>query len=91
MALYPIIPHEAALIALKEALDNRENKSVSTKDLIKMACFVLQNNYFEFDGIFKQQISGTAIGSKFALTYACIFMDKLETGFLNTQEYLDTP
>ena len=48
--------------------------------------FVLQNNYF--DGIVKQQIPGTAIGAKFAPTYACIFMDKLETDILNTQEYL---
>ena len=40
------------------------------------------------NGIVKQQISGTANGSKFAPTYACIFMDKLETDFLNTQEYL---
>ena len=53
-----------------------------------MAPFVLQNNYFEFNGIVKQQISGTAIGTKFARTYACIFMDKLETDFRNTQEYL---
>ena len=73
---------------MKNALDNRENKSISTEDLIKMARFVLQNNYFEFNGIVKQQISGTAIGTKFAPTYACIFMDKLETDFLNTQEYL---
>ena len=80
--------YEAGLKALKNALDNRENKSISTKDLIKMARFVLQNNYFEFNGIVKQQISGTAISTKFAPTYACIFMDELETDFLNTQEYL---
>ena len=73
---------------MKDALDNRENKFVSTEDLIKMARFVLQNNYFELNGIAKQQISGTAIDTKFALTYACIFIDKLETDFLNTQEYL---
>ena len=77
---------KAGLKALKNALDNRENKS--TEDLIKMARFVLQNNYFEFNGIVKQQISGTASGAKFAPTYACIFMDKLENDFLNTQEYL---
>ena len=53
-----------------------------------MACFLLQNNYFEFNGIVKQQISGTAIGTKFAQTHACIFMSKLETDFFNTQEYL---
>ena len=88
VALYPSIPHEAGLKALKNALDNRENKSISTEDLIKMARFVLQNNYFEFNGIVKQQILGTAIGTKFAPMYACIFMDKLETDFLNMQEYL---
>ena len=73
---------------MKDALDNRENKSISTEDLIKMARFILQNNYFELNGIVKQQISGTAIGTKFAPTYAGIFMDKLETDFLNTQKYL---
>ena len=69
VALYPSIRHEAGLKALKNALDNRENKSISTEDLIKMARFVLQNNDFEFNGIVKQQISGTAIGTKFAPTY----------------------
>ena len=50
-----------------------------------MAEFVLKkNNYFEFDScVFK--ISGTAIGTKFALLYARIFMDQHETKFLETQ------
>ena len=39
---------------------------MSTSDFVKMAKFVLQNNYFEFNGETKQQISGTAIGTKFA-------------------------
>ena len=43
-----------------------------------MAKFVLQNNYFEFNGEIKQQIPGTAIGTKFASPYACIFMDQVE-------------
>ena len=88
MALYSSIPHEAELKALKDALDKTENKSVRTEDLIEMARFVLQNEYFAFNGIVNQQISGTAIGTKFAPTYACLFMYKLETDFLNTQEYL---
>ena len=29
---------------------------------------------------------GTAIGTKFATPYACIFMDEVETSFLETQE-----
>ena len=81
MALYPSILHEAGLKALKDALDNRENNSLSTEDLIKMARFVLQHNNFEFNKIVKQQISRTATGTKFATTYSCIFMGKFETDF----------
>ena len=51
-----------------------------------MADFVLKNSYFEFNGQIKQQIFGTAIGSKSASPCACLFMDKIETAFLETQE-----
>ena len=50
-----------------------------------MAEFVLKNNYFEFDRSVYQQVSGTAIGTKFAPPYACIFMDRLQNDFLETQ------
>ena len=46
-----------------------------------MAWFVFKNNYFEFDSMIKQQVSGRAIGTKFAPPYACIFMDRVETEF----------
>ena len=85
VGLYPSIPHTAGLAALRDALDKREAKKIPTEDLVKMAEFVLKNNYFEFNGSIKQQLSGTAIGTKFAPPYACIFMDKLETNFLKTQ------
>ena len=51
-----------------------------------MAEFVLKNNYFEFNSSFKNQISGTAIGTKFASPYACIFMDYIEREFLKNEE-----
>ena len=41
---------------------------------------------FEFNSKFYKQISGTAIGTKFAPPYACIFMDYIETEFLKSQE-----
>ena len=47
---------------------------------------IAKNNYFKFNGKVKQQISGTAIGTKFAPPYACIFMDEVETSFIETQE-----
>ena len=52
-----------------------------------MAKFVLQNNYFEFNGETKKHISGTAVGTKFAPPYACIFMDQVESEFLKTQTH----
>ena len=38
-----------------------------------------KNNYFKFDSIIKQQVSGAAIRSKFAPPYASIFMDRVKT------------
>ena len=52
-----------------------------------MAKFVLSNNDFEFSEKVFQQISGTATGTKFALPYACIYMDEVETEFLQTQRF----
>ena len=84
VGLYPSIPHNAGLKALKDALDCRQNKKIPTDMLVKMAEFVLTNNSFEFGQKVFHQISGTAIGTKFAPPYACIFMDKFETNFLKT-------
>ena len=33
-----------------------------------------------------QQISGTSVGTKFTPLYACIYMDRVEQNFLETQE-----
>ena len=49
--------------------------------------FVLKNNFFEFNGQTKQQISGTTIVTKCAPTHACIYMDKMKREFLAKQEY----
>ena len=35
----------------------------------------------------KHQISGAAVGTRFVPTYASTFMDKIETNFLDTQEF----
>ena len=66
-------------------LEARKHKAVSTDNLVKMARFVLENNYFKFNGGVKKQISGTEIGTKFAPSYVCIFMDDLETKCLQSQ------
>ena len=45
-----------------------------------MAEFVFKNSYFEFDS----SVIGTAIGTRFALPYSCIFMDQNKNKFLET-------
>ena len=84
--MIPLYGLWAGLIALREALDNRANKHIPTDNLLKMVEFVLNNNYFEFKGKVKKQLLGTAIGTKFAPVYASIFMDKLQSVFLKSQE-----
>ena len=65
VGLYPSIPHNAGLKALKDTVDCRQNKKIPTGMLVKMAEFVLTNNYFEFGRKVFYQISGTSVGTKF--------------------------
>ena len=81
VSLYPSIPHADGPEALSAKLEEREDKSIPTDDLLQMAKFVLKNSFFEFDSKIKQQTSRTAIETKFATPYACIFMNKFETDF----------
>ena len=85
VSLYPSIQHDAGLQALHEKLEERNDKSVPTADLVNMTDFLLENNYSEFDSCIKEQIFGTAIGTKYAPSYAFIFMDKVESAFLESE------
>ena len=71
--LYPSIPHETGLQALEEALENRNHKQISTDKLVKMAQFVLKNNFYEFNNDAFQQISVTAIGTELVPSQKMLF------------------
>lgn len=58
--------HHEGLEVLRKQLNAFEDKNIPTVDLFKMAEFILNNNYFEFVLAVKDQISGTAKGTKFA-------------------------
>ena len=79
------MPHNAGLKTLNNMLEAREHEAVSTDEFVKVVRLVLENNYFEFNGEVKKQISGTAIGTKFVPSSACIFMDELKIRFLQPQ------
>ena len=61
VGLYPSIPHGAGLEASRKRLNERKTHRVPTKELIKLADFLLKNNSFEFNGKVKRQISGTPL------------------------------
>ena len=78
VGLYPHKPHDQGVKIMWRFLDKREDQSVSSESLCKLPNIVLKHNYFELGKGFYQQILGTAIGTKFALHYANIFMAGLE-------------
>ena len=45
----------------------------------------MKSKYFDCNSCIKQQIPGTAIGTKSVPPYACIFMDNLESTFLESE------
>ena len=49
LGLYPSIPHEVGLRALKEELSKRREKKISSEDFVKITEFVLKKNYLEFN------------------------------------------
>ena len=73
--------HEADSSALREASDKRTHKKIPTRNLIKMAEFVLINNFLEFDTNVYQQISGTAIGTNFAPPFGEFLWTNLKPNF----------
>ena len=86
VGLYPNIPHNEGLEAIKNALNTRQDQTISTESLVNLAECVLKNNVFEFDGHFFKQKRGTAIGTKMAPPYAILFMAELEQKLLQSSE-----
>ena len=74
VGLYPNNPHEEALEAMCEYLENRSDKLVSTKSLCDLASIILKNNYFENGELKHHQKRGTAIVTKFTPPYSNLFM-----------------
>ena len=82
VGLYPNIPHEDGLAAIREALNQRDDQSISTDSLMELASCVLKNNIFEHNSRYFKQKQGTAIGTKLAPPYAILFMAALEEKIL---------
>ena len=62
VGLYPSIPHDEGLEALRTALNSRENQSVSTDTLVELADLVLSNNFSSLMVIFLSKLGGQLLG-----------------------------
>ena len=89
-SLYTNIPangESGGIQAFEKALNGRTKKEKSTMPtnfLITLLEMVLDGNIFQFGEQLWQQKIGTAMGTKVAPTYACLFMGWLEGELLKT-------
>ena len=70
VGLYPNIPHEEGLSALRKRLDNRMKKYISSDTLCNLAEVELKNNAFKFGKKALKKKREIAIGTKFAPPYS---------------------
>ena len=81
LGLYLSIPQEEGLEALSEKLETCQDKEIAKEDLLEMDEYILKNSFLKFNSKTKQQISGTAIGTKFTPPFSCVLIDKMGTKF----------
>ena len=87
VGLYPNIPHDEGLSALRKRLESRKEKYVSTDTIIDLAEVVLKNNIFTFRKKTLKQKWGTAIGTKFAPPYSILFMPEIGEDIIKESEH----
>ena len=78
--LYINIPHNEGIQSIKEfqAIYRHTNALPHNSYIVELLEVVLTNNYFDFNSKHYHQTSGTAMGTKLALSYAKLFMTKFE-------------
>ena len=86
-SLYTNIPHSEGLEALNHFLLNRDQTiNPPNKFIADLATFVMEYNYFCFDGDFYLQTSGVSMGTICAPNYANLFMGYFENNFVFNPE-----
>ena len=87
-ALFTSIPISSALDIINNKLqddtDFHNRTKMSTNNIIELLDFCLRNTYFIFQGVFYQQIKGSAMGSPVSPIVANLFMEAFEARALAT-------
>jgi len=76
--LYPSINIDDGLYSLRLALTKHKWSETDIEFVIELARWVLTNNYIQFGDRFYLQLIGTAMGTPFAVTFACIHLAIIE-------------
>ena len=82
-SLYTNIPFDEGISATCEALARSGHTSPPIDDLKTLMNHVLTKNNFTFMGDHYLQVFGTAMGTKMAPSFACLFMSRLEEQMLD--------
>jgi hypothetical protein len=91
-SLYPSIPQKKGIAAVKEFLRLHAQGSPDPKFrleekeasmVLSSLQFVLENNYFTFEGETFHQVIGTAMGTNCAPSFASIFLHQYECSFFH--------
>ena len=77
-SLYTNIPIAEGIDVFRNFLDKRQDQSIPTCFLITLLTLVLTCNIFVFDSNYYLQLIGTAMGTRAAPTFACLFMAAVE-------------
>uniref|UniRef100_A0A8C5M0M6 Reverse transcriptase domain-containing protein n=1 Tax=Leptobrachium leishanense TaxID=445787 RepID=A0A8C5M0M6_9ANUR len=82
-ALYSSIPHDMGITVLEEEISRYNPIGDDQKSfIIDSIKFILQHNYFKFEDDYYIQLRGTAMGTKFAPSYANLYMSGWENRFM---------
>ena len=88
--MYTNIDHESGLLAVKKAFEDYPDPIRPDKQILDLLEISLKNNDFQFNGETFLQVRGTAMGKKYAPSYANIFMAKFETEAMDKCNLLPT-
>ncbi|XP_041461177.1 uncharacterized protein LOC121412433 [Lytechinus variegatus] len=83
-SLHTNIPHDEGIQASCEALAASGHSSPPISDIKSLMSHVLTKNNFTFMDQHYLQIFGTAMGTRMAPSFACLFMTKLEQQMLDS-------
>jgi hypothetical protein len=87
-SLYPSIPIDYGLAATQRVLADFDFDPALLPLVLDLLSWVLRNNFLHFDGQEYHQLSGTAMGTPVAVSYANLVLFYLESPILNVLQPL---